>query len=313
MFTPLSLPFPLWSIVSFPFFLSLPLPSPPLPSQNMFQTLKYLALLGVPTFIAGNRLLRRIARARKWVHRHSPQLAEDQWSVNGQGSSGRGWGSEEVWCCTLVSCLSVQILKVLNSRSTVRELSLEDVSHNTLLCSSCYFSMYAWHISVASSSIKYYIQCKLQYVCVLCVPYMMCPADLHYIKYTCIRILHCNVHWVNTNLQSHKNHQFTSWSHAKVSLYHIHIYNVTAILNVPAISFVKVYIKYIIMYKIIIVIVHTYIVSKPFNSLVKSHSNCYSTMIHNHTCHTTVGPQCLTCWLNCLFWYLTKLLVLAEG
>ena len=51
--------------VSFNFPSPLPLPSsPPLP-QNMFQTLKYLALLGVPTFIAGNRLLRRIAKARK--------------------------------------------------------------------------------------------------------------------------------------------------------------------------------------------------------------------------------------------------------
>ena len=42
----------------------LPFPSVPSP-QNMFQTLKYLALLGVPTFIAGNRLLRKIAQARK--------------------------------------------------------------------------------------------------------------------------------------------------------------------------------------------------------------------------------------------------------
>ena len=31
-------------------------------------------------------------------------------------------GVEEVWHCPLVSCLSVQVLKVLNSRSTVREL-----------------------------------------------------------------------------------------------------------------------------------------------------------------------------------------------
>ena len=36
-------------------------------------------------------------------------------------------GVEEVWHCPLVSCLSVQVLKVLNSRSTVRELSLEDL------------------------------------------------------------------------------------------------------------------------------------------------------------------------------------------
>ena len=50
-----SLPFPS------PHFPPIPPPSP----QNMFQTLKYLALLGVPTFTAGNRLLRRIARARK--------------------------------------------------------------------------------------------------------------------------------------------------------------------------------------------------------------------------------------------------------
>ena len=40
-------------------------------------------------------------------------------------------GVEEVWHCPLVSCLSVQVLKVLNSRSTVRELSLEDLYHNT--------------------------------------------------------------------------------------------------------------------------------------------------------------------------------------
>ena len=36
-------------------------------------------------------------------------------------------GVEEVWHCSLVSCLSVQVLKVLSSKSTVRELSLEDL------------------------------------------------------------------------------------------------------------------------------------------------------------------------------------------
>ena len=46
-------------------------------------------------------------------------------------------GVEEVGHCPLVSCLSVQVLKVLNSRSTVRELSLEDLYHNALLCNSC--------------------------------------------------------------------------------------------------------------------------------------------------------------------------------
>ena len=41
-------------------------------------------------------------------------------------------GVEEVWHCPLASCLSVQVLKVLNSGSTVRELSLEGLYHNTL-------------------------------------------------------------------------------------------------------------------------------------------------------------------------------------
>ena len=27
---------------------------------------------------------------------------------------------------------------------------------------------------------------------------------------------------------------------------------------------------------------------------------------HINLCHTTVGPQCLSCWLNYLFWYLMK-------
>ena len=31
------------------------------------------------------------------------------------------------------------------------------------------------------------------------------------------------------------------------------------------------------------------------------------TLPHIHTCHNTVGPQCLSCWLNYLFWYLIKL------
>ena len=44
--------------------------------------------------------------------------------------------------CTLVSCLSVQGLKVLNSRSTVRELPLEDVYQNTLLCSSSFARLF---------------------------------------------------------------------------------------------------------------------------------------------------------------------------
>ena len=51
---------------------------------------------------------------------------------------GGAGGVKEVWCSPLVSCLSVQVLKVLSSRSTVRELSLEDLYHNTLLCSSCF-------------------------------------------------------------------------------------------------------------------------------------------------------------------------------
>ena len=68
-----SLPSPPFSSFASPPICSPPLPFlsstlPPLPSpspQNMFQTLKYLGLLGVPTFIAGNRLLRKIAQARK--------------------------------------------------------------------------------------------------------------------------------------------------------------------------------------------------------------------------------------------------------
>ena len=51
-------------------------------------------------------------------------------------------GVEEVWHCPLISCLSVQVLKVLNSRSTVRELSMEDLYHNALLCSSCFASLF---------------------------------------------------------------------------------------------------------------------------------------------------------------------------
>ena len=83
-----------------------PLPSPhcpnsPLPSpcsgekgrapspQNMLQTLKYLALLVVPTFIAGNRLLSRLGSESTNI----PQLAEYQLSVNGVGQQWRGWGS----------------------------------------------------------------------------------------------------------------------------------------------------------------------------------------------------------------------------
>ena len=47
-----------------------------------------------------------------------------EWEAGQQWEGLRGVG--EVWHCPLVSCLSVQVLKVLNSRSTVRELSLED-------------------------------------------------------------------------------------------------------------------------------------------------------------------------------------------
>ena len=55
---------------------------------------------------------------------------------------GGAEGSGGVALPPLVSCLSVQVLKVLNSRSTVRELSLEDLYHNTLLCSSCFASLF---------------------------------------------------------------------------------------------------------------------------------------------------------------------------
>ena len=61
-------------------------------------------------------------------------LEQSTWTFN----ADRGRGNGEVWHCPLVSCLSVQVLKVLNSRSTVRELSLETFYHNTLLCSSCH-------------------------------------------------------------------------------------------------------------------------------------------------------------------------------
>ena len=57
-------------------------------------------------------------------------------------------GLGEVWHCPLVSCLSVQVLKVLNSRSTVRELSLKDLYH-TLLCCSCFASLFnCWNDSL---------------------------------------------------------------------------------------------------------------------------------------------------------------------
>ena len=62
---------------------------------------------------------------------------------------GADWEMGEVWHCPLVSCLSVQVLKVLNSRSTVRELSLEDLYHNTILCSSCFASLFnCWNDSL---------------------------------------------------------------------------------------------------------------------------------------------------------------------
>ena len=59
-----------------------------------------------------------------------------EWEAGQQWEGLRGVG--EVWHCPLVSCLSVQVLKVLNRRSSVRELSLEDLYHNTLLCNSCF-------------------------------------------------------------------------------------------------------------------------------------------------------------------------------
>ena len=63
-----------------------------------------------------------------------------EWEAGQLWEGLRGVG--EVWHCPLVSCLSVQVLKALNSRSTVRELSLEDLYHNTLLCSSCFASLF---------------------------------------------------------------------------------------------------------------------------------------------------------------------------
>ena len=58
-----------------------------------------------------------------------------EWEAGQLWEGLRGMG--EVWHCPLVSYLSVQVLEILDSRSTVRELSLEDLYHNTLLCSSC--------------------------------------------------------------------------------------------------------------------------------------------------------------------------------
>ena len=49
---------------------------------------------------------------------------------------------------------------------------------------------------------------------------------------------------------------------------------------------------------IVIVILHSV---KTNNSQVDHMQKC--TLLHIHTCHTTVGPQCLSCWLNYLFWY----------
>ena len=58
------------------------------------------------------------------------------------GAEGSGGG-------VTLPCLSVQVLKVLNSRSTVRELSLEDLYHNTLLCCSCFASLFnCWNDSL---------------------------------------------------------------------------------------------------------------------------------------------------------------------
>ena len=58
-------------------------------------------------------------------------------------------GVEEVWHYPFVSCLFVHVLKVLNCnrRSSVRELSLKDLYHSTLLCSSCFarVSIYIIH------------------------------------------------------------------------------------------------------------------------------------------------------------------------
>ena len=69
-----------------------------------------------------------------------------------------GWGR----CGSLVSCLSVQVLKVLNSRSTVRELSLKDLYHNTLLYSSSHVLLYSLFNSVCV------------HVCVLCASACVC-------------------------------------------------------------------------------------------------------------------------------------------
>ena len=59
-----------------------------------------------------------------------------EWEAGQLWEGLRGVG--EVWHCPLVSCLTVQVLKALNSRSSVRELSLEDLYHNPLLCNSCF-------------------------------------------------------------------------------------------------------------------------------------------------------------------------------
>ena len=54
-----------------------------------------------------------------------------EWEAGQLWDGLRGVG--EVWHCPLVSCLSLQVLKVLNSRSTVRELFLEDPYCSTSL------------------------------------------------------------------------------------------------------------------------------------------------------------------------------------
>ena len=58
------------------------------------------------------------------------------------GAEGSAWRRCDIALLSPVCKLSVQVLKVLNSRSTVRELSFEDLYHSTLQLLSCFASLF---------------------------------------------------------------------------------------------------------------------------------------------------------------------------
>ena len=105
----------------------------------------------------------------------------------------------------------MQGLKVLNSRSTVRELSLEDVYQNTLLCSSCFARSFnccktpcvelkhAWHIVCVSSA-----RVSLTCVHVFAVYNVIC---------TCL-----------ASYQSHYLLHYYRYSYIHQYIYHLHAY-----------------------------------------------------------------------------------------